>query len=85
VPHRSKASLSLHLYLPNGRRIELVDSETLCRFLGVGKPSTLINMAKRGDLPAPVHLNMGRKGARGRNQVRWNLPDVVRHLGLADK
>ncbi len=74
---------AFNVYLENGQRIELVDSKTMCRFLGVSKPETLIDMANRGDMPAPIHLNMSLKGKRGRNQVRWNLPAVMQHLGLA--
>jgi hypothetical protein len=75
---------SLNLYFENGRRVELVDSKTMCRFLGIAKPKTLLEMARRGDMPSPIHLNMNLKGQRGRNQIRWNLPAVARHIGLAD-
>lgn len=70
------------LYLENGQRVELVDSKTMCRFLGVSKPETLIEMAKRGDMPSPVHLNISLRGKRGRNQVRWDLAAVLTHLGI---
>ncbi|HEY1083813.1 MAG TPA: hypothetical protein VGE29_16240 [Prosthecobacter sp.] len=73
---------SFNVYLENGQRIELVDSQTLCRFLSIAKPETLIDMAKRGDMPPPIHLNMNLKGKRGRNQIRWNLPAVMQHLGI---
>lgn len=79
------SSLGLRLYLESGQRIELVDSKTLCKFLGIAKPETLVEMAKRGDMPSPVYLNMNLKGHRGRNQIRWNLPAVLLHLGLADR
>lgn len=71
------------MYLENGQSIELVDSKTMCRLLSISKPATLIEMAKRGDMPSPVHLNMNLKGRKGRNQIRWNLPEVMRRLGLA--
>lgn len=73
----------LPVFLNDGRRVELVDSKFLCAFLTVSKPATLVDMANRGDLPPPVHLNTALKGKRGRNQLRWNLPAVMRHLGLA--
>lgn len=73
---------SINVYLENGQRIELVDSKTLCRFLSISKPETLIDMANRGDMPPPIHLNMNLKGKRGRNQIRWNLPAVMQHLGI---
>ena len=72
----------MSLYFENGQRVELVDSKTLCRFLGISKPETLLEMAKRGDMPAPIHLNTNLKGQRGRNQIRWNLPSVMKHIGL---
>ena len=75
---------ALPVFLADGRRVELVDSRFLCDFLTVSKPATLVDMAKRGDLPPPVHLNTDLKGKRGRNQLRWNLPAVMRHLGLAE-
>lgn len=75
---------SLCLYFESGRKVELVDSKTLCAFLGVSKPETLFKMAKRGDLPKPIHLNMNLKGKKGRNQVRWDLLLVVQHLGVRD-
>lgn len=71
-----------NVYLENGQRVELVDSKTLCRFLSIAKPETLIDMANRGDMPPPIHLNMSLKGKRGRNQIRWNLPAVMQHLGI---
>lgn len=73
---------SLQVYFENGQRVELVDSKTMCCFLGVSKPETLLEMAKRGDMPSPIHLNMKLKGRKGRNQIRWNLPAVMEHLGL---
>lgn len=72
----------LSVYFENGQRIELVDSKTMCRFLGVSKPETLLEMAVRGDMPSPIYLNMQLKGRKGRNQVRWNLPAVIRHIGI---
>lgn len=77
-------SEGLRLYFENGQHIELVDSKTMCRFLSISKSETLIEMAKRGDMPSPVHLNLNLKGRKGRNQIRWNLPAVMRHLGLAE-
>lgn len=73
---------ALRVYLDNGQRVQLVDSKTLCRFLGVAKPETLLEMARRGDMPSPIHLNLHLKGQKGRNQIRWNLPAVLAHLGL---
>ncbi len=74
----------MEVYLANGQRVQLVDSKTLCVFLCISKPQTLLDMAKRGDLPSPVHLNLMLKGQRGRNQIRWNLPEIMQHLGLAE-
>ncbi|MEE9368867.1 MAG: hypothetical protein V3V05_08380 [Pontiella sp.] len=81
--HTNTASnAGVEIYLANGQRVRLVDSKMLCDFLSISKPQTLIDMAKRGDLPPPIHLNMNRRGQRGRNQIRWNLPAVMQHLGL---
>ena len=67
-----------------GRCIDLIDSRTLCAVLDISKPETLISMAKRGDLPAPIYLNAAGKKKRGRNMVRWNLPEILRQLGVLD-
>lgn len=77
-------SHGLRLYLENGQRVELVDSKTMCRFLSISKPETLLEMVKRGDMPSPLHLNMSLRGRKGRNQIRWNLPAVMKHLGLSE-
>jgi len=72
----------VRLFSDTGQIIELVDSKTLCSVLSISKPETLIKMAKRGDLPSPIHLNAVNRHKRGRNAVRWNLPEVLGHLGL---
>lgn len=82
MPFHVPAKPSLKLFMENGQRVELVDSKTLCSFLGIGKSETLIDMAKRGDLPSPLYLNMKLKGRKGRNQIRWDLPSVARHIGI---